>query len=63
MLKQVPLKYLQPNNWFLNKVKVESVRQIWNTGQQHLLLPVLVSEIDGELDLINGNTRAFVAWE
>ena len=33
-------------------MKVESVRQLWNKGQQHLLPPVLVSEIDGELALI-----------
>lgn len=63
MTKLIPLEKLRPNNWFLNKVKVELIRQVWNKGQQHFLPPVLVSEIDGELALINGNTRAFVAWE
>ena len=59
----VSIKSLRPNNWFLNKEKVEAIRLIWRKGQQDFLPPVLASEIDGQLALIDGNTRAFVAWE
>ena len=63
MNKLVLLTDLRPSNWFLNKVKVESIRYVWNKGQQNTLPPVLISEIDAQLALIDGNTRAFVAWE
>jgi hypothetical protein len=61
--KYVPLDRLKPNNWFLNRKKLEMVRQVWRDGEQHLLQAVLVTTIDNELSLLDGHCRAFVAWE
>lgn len=63
MTKYVELNKLRPNNWFLNKEKLESVRRAWREGNQHLLPAVLVTEIDDQLSLLDGNCRAFSAWE
>ena len=63
MTKYVELNKLRPNNWFLNKKKLESVRRAWREGNQHLLPAVLVTEIDDQMGLLDGNCRAFSAWE
>ena len=63
MGKLILLENLCPNQWFLNKLKVEKIRNLWDRGLQTSLPSVLASPIDGELALIDGNTRAFVAWE
>ena len=63
MTKYVELNKLRPNNWFLNKKKLESVRQAWRDGNQHLLPAVLVTEIDDQLSLLDGHCRAYSAWE
>ena len=63
MKKVISLKDLQPNNLLLNKTKVEVIRKTWDKGQQNHLLPILISEIDNQLVLIDGHTRTFVAWE
>jgi hypothetical protein len=63
MTRYVELDKLRPNNWFLDRKKLEIVRHIWRTGRQHLLLAILVTTIDNELSLLDGHCRAFVAWE
>lgn len=63
MLKVVNLKDLRPNNWFINRAKLERVREAWLNGQQDILPPILVSEIDGTLALIDGHSRAYAAFE
>ena len=54
---------LRPNNWYINQEKLERVCAAWDNGEQEELPPVLVSEIDGELSLIDGHSRAFAAFE
>lgn len=54
---------LRPNNWFINREKLDRVREAWRRGEQQHLPPVLVTEIDGELSLIDGHSRAFAAFE
>jgi hypothetical protein len=63
MTRYVELDRLRPNKWFLDKKKLEIVRQVWRVGRQHLLLAVLVTTIDNELSLLDGHCRAFTAWE
>lgn len=63
MTKYVALDRLKPNSWFLNRKKLDIVRQIWRDGNQHLLHAILVTTIDNELSLLDGHCRAFVAWE
>jgi hypothetical protein len=63
MLRTEKLSLLRPNNLFLNERKVRSIQKIWKDGEADRLPPVLVTEIDGELSLIDGHSRAFVAWE
>ncbi|MGD8403161.1 MAG: hypothetical protein PVJ21_05835 [Anaerolineales bacterium] len=54
---------LRPNNWYLNREKLEHIRTAWNNGEQEQLPSVLVSEIDSELSLIDGHSRAYAAFE
>ena len=62
-MEMLRLLDLRPNNWYLNREKLERVRAAWDRGEQEELPPVLVSEIDGELSLIDGHSRAFAAFE
>jgi len=52
-----------PNNWFINAEKLESVKAAWEDGKSELLPPVLVTEIEGELSLIDGHARTYAAYE
>ncbi len=63
MLRFVNIDMLRPNNWFLDKAKLESIRKVWNRGEQYLLPVVQVTLIDNEYSLIDGHCRAFVALE
>ncbi len=54
---------LRPNNWYINRAKLERVRAAWKAGEQSTLPPVLVTHIDGELSLIDGHARTFAAYE
>lgn len=54
---------LRPNDWFINQVKLESVREAWRRGEQEHLAPVLVAEIDGRLSLLDGHSRAYVTFQ
>ena len=62
-MKFVKLLALRPNNWYLNHEKLKRVRMAWKSGEQDALPPVLVTEIDGELSLIDGHSRAYAAYE
>ena len=62
-MRLVNLMELRPNNWFISRAKLESVREAWRRGEQEHLPPVLVAEIEGELSLIDGHSRAFAAFE
>ena len=61
--QRVCLMDLRPNNWTINRAKLDRVREVWQRGEQHMLPPVLVTTIDGELSLIDGHSRAYAAWE
>ena len=63
MTKFVKLDQLRPNNWFLDKTKLNKIREIWQRGEQHLLPAVAVTLIDNEFCLIDGHCRAYVALE
>jgi hypothetical protein len=63
MTKYVDLNKLRPNNWFLDKKKLENIRTALRDGKQHLLPAIFVTTIDGELSLLDGHCRAYVAWE
>lgn len=54
---------LRPNNWYINRVKLDRAREAWCGGQGENLPPVLVTHIDGELSLIDGHARTFAAFE
>ena len=49
---------LRPNNWFLSQEKVDRARQAMAPFP-----PVQVARIDGEWALLDGHSRAYVAWE
>lgn len=62
-LLSVLIKNLIPNNFYLNEDKVKSVRQAYESNNQRVLPPVTVGVIGEEYSLIDGHSRAFVAFE
>ena len=60
---RVQLRDIRPNNWYLSRAKLDRIRDAWRVGAEQHLPPVLVSEIDGQLALIDGHCRAYAAWE
>lgn len=62
-VKLVNIAELRPNNWFLNKARVDAVREAWQRGEQDRLPPVCVTWIDGQLSLVDGHARTYVAFE
>jgi len=63
MTKFVEINRLRPNNWYLDRKKLERIRGIWSRGEQNSLPNILVVTIEDDLSLIDGHCRAFVAWE
>ena len=63
MVRYLKLDDLRPNNWFLDRAKLNAIREIWKRGEQYLLPAVLVTLIDSEYGLIDGHCRAYVALE
>lgn len=61
--QQVAILDLKPNNWYINQAKLDNVRKAWQEQRQDKLPPVLVSEIDGSLSLIDGHARTYAAFE
>jgi hypothetical protein len=61
--EQVIILALRPNNWYINEAKLNRVREAWQQGSQDKLPPVLVTEIDGSLSLIDGHARTYAAYE
>lgn len=57
-LRYLLVDELRPNNWFLSQEKVDRARR-----ENHPAAPVQVARIDGEWALLDGHSRAYVAWE
>lgn len=62
-LLNISIEKLIPNNFYLNEDKVKSVRQAYANNNQDKLPPVTVGVIGEEYSLIDGHSRAFVAFE
>ena len=62
-LLDISIEKLIPNNFYLNEDKVKSVRQAYANNNQEILPPVTVGVIGEEYSLIDGHSRAFVAFE
>ena len=61
--KRVCLMDLRPNNWYINRAKLDWVRKAWQREEQDALPPVDVALVDSALSLIDGHSRAFAALE
>jgi hypothetical protein len=62
-MELVEIAGLRPNNWFLDRVKLDAIRQVWKKCQEKTLPPISVAVIDGQLSLLDGHCRAYVALE
>lgn len=62
-MQRIRLMDLRPNNWYINRAKLDSVRAAWQRGDRNTLPPATVANIDGKLSLIDGHSRAYVAFE
>lgn len=62
-VRSVHLLDLQPSNWYLNQAKLERIREAWASGNQADLPPVLITQINEKLCLIDGHSRAYAAYE
>lgn len=63
MNKRLSIGGLVPNNWYLSEEKLFGIEAAWRQGQGDTLPPITVTTIDQELVIIDGHTRAFVAWK
>lgn len=63
MLINIEILKLKPNNWFLNSDKISKMRKIYKKKKNSVLPPILISKIHDEYSIIDGHSRAFVAWE
>jgi hypothetical protein len=57
----VEISKLRPTFWYLERKKLEIIREAWRRGEESLLPPILVTNIDNEFTLIDGHCRAYVA--
>lgn len=62
-IEEVDILSLIPNNLYLNEVKIESVKKGYDSDNVLLIPPILVGIIDNELSLIDGHSRAWVAYK
>lgn len=62
-VRHVEIMGLRPNNWYVNQAKLDKVREAWQSGEQDVIPPVLVTAIDGSLSLIDGHARTYAAYE
>lgn len=60
ILKELPIKELRPNNFYINKDKLEKIRKIYNEDKKPVFPPVLVGIIDGEYALIDGHSSTML---
>jgi hypothetical protein len=61
MTTSVEISKLRPTFWYLERSKLEVIREVWRRGDESLLPPILVTYIDNEPTLIDGHCRAYVA--
>ena len=54
MLKEICIKELIPNNFYLNELKLNNIRKSYSENNQSSLPPILVGVIDEEY--------AFIRW-
>lgn len=63
MLKEISIKELIPNNFYINESKLNSVRKAYSMNTQNNLPPILVVIIDEEYALLDGHSRTMGAFE
>ncbi|MEG2985712.1 MAG: hypothetical protein RR835_13495 [Peptostreptococcaceae bacterium] len=63
MLKEINIKELIPNNFYINESKLNSVRKAYSINKQNSLPPILVGIIDEEYALLDGHSRTMGAFE
>lgn len=63
MLKEICIKELIPNNFYINELKLNNVREAYNTNIQSKIPPILVGIIGDEYALLDGHSRAMGAFE
>lgn len=63
ILKELPIRDLIPNNFYINKEKLEKIRIIYSEDKNPVFPPVLVGIINEEYVLIDGHSRTMAAFE
>jgi hypothetical protein len=63
MLKEINIKELIPNNFYINELKLNSIRKAYNTNSHAKFPPVLVGMIGEEYALLDGHSRVMGAFE
>ena len=61
--RMLDINALRPNNWYINRAKLNRMRSAWRAGTQDRLPPVCVTIIDGQYSLVDGHSRAYAAFE
>jgi hypothetical protein len=61
MTTSVEISKLRPTVWYLERKKLEIIREVWRRGEESLLPPKLVTNIENNITLIDGHCRAYIA--
>lgn len=62
-MKEVYIKELIPNNFYISESKLNKVREAYGINNQDSLPPILVGIIGEEYALIDGHSRVMAAFE
>ena len=63
MLKEIYIKELIPNNFYINELKLNNIRKAYNMNSQSSLPPILIGIIGEEYALLDGHSRTMGAFE
>lgn len=63
MLKEICIKELIPNNFYINELKLNNIRKAYNANIHSKFPPILVGIIGEEYALLDGHSRVMGAFE
>lgn len=58
----ITISMLQPSQNYISREKVERTLDLLASAGADALKPILISEIDGSLVIVDGHVRAYVLW-
>lgn len=60
---EINLLDLQPSQFYLSEAKIERIETWFDPAHLENFKPIPIKKIDGKWILVDGHTRAFLAWQ